>query len=127
MRITAISAVAAAGSVPASAALAADAAGLDWWGESLRLALSLTLVFASAGIGYWLARLRAARHVAPFEAAMEALPQPRQIIDAQGRVLTANAACRRLLGDNPAPLQTVISQQLSIEELKALQDLAQSA
>jgi two-component system, cell cycle sensor histidine kinase and response regulator CckA len=127
MRITAISAIAAAGSIPASAALAAEAAGMDWWGESLRLALSLTLVFASAGIGFWLARLRAARHLAPIEAAMEALPQPRQIVDQQGRVLTANAACRRLLGDKPGPLQTVLSQQLSIEELKSLQDLAQSA
>ena len=47
---------------PPALALAAGAVGLDWWGNSLRLALSLTLVFASAGIGFWLARLRVARH-----------------------------------------------------------------
>src|SRR4051794_23964699 len=127
MRIAAISAVAGAGSLPAGAALAAGAVGLDWWGDSLRLALSLTLVFASAGIGFWLARLRVARHTEALDAALEALPQPRQMVDRQGRVITANAACRQLLGDRPAPLQNVLAQQLSIVELKALQDLAQSA
>jgi two-component system cell cycle sensor histidine kinase/response regulator CckA len=127
MRIRAISAFAAAGFLPASAALAAEAVGPDWWGESLRLALSLTLVFASAGIGFWLARLRGQRHTVLTDAAMEALPQPRQIVDERGRVITANAACRQLLGDNPPPVQRVLSQQLSIHELKSLQDLAQSA
>ena len=86
MRIAAISAVAGAGSLPAGAALAAGAVGLDWWGNSLRLALSLTLVFASAGIGFWLARLRVARHTEALDAALEALPQPRQMVDRQGRV-----------------------------------------
>ena len=49
------------------------------------------------------------------------------MVDRQGRVITANAACRQLLGDRPAPLQNVLAQQLSMVELKALQDLAQSA
>ena len=126
MRLSRIWVSAAAGSMPAGTALAATT-GIAWGGEAMRLVLSMALVFASAGIGFWLARLRKARRFGAMDAAIEALPQPRQIVDGAGRVIAANAACRRLLGDEPPPLQRALAHQLSVEELNALRDLAQRA
>ncbi len=105
----------------------AAAADLGWDADAPRLALSMALVFASAGIGFWLAHLRGARRFALVEAEVEALPHPRQIVDRDGRVVVANAACRRLLGDPPPPLQWALANQLSIQELELLRDLAQHA
>ncbi len=124
MRYVTIGRLAAAGSIPASSAVAAD---LAWIAEAPRLALTILLVFASAGIGYWLAKLRSARRVGAMEAAAEGIPQPRQIVDGAGRVIASNAACRALLGDDRTPLQRILTHQLSPEELEGLRDLARKA
>jgi two-component system, cell cycle sensor histidine kinase and response regulator CckA len=126
MRLCWIWASAIAGSLPAGTALAASP-GFAWGGEAVRLLLSIALVFASAGIGFWLANLRRAKRSGMMDAAMEALPQPRQIVDAAGRVIASNAACRRLLGDDPPPLQRALAHQLSPRELDGLRNLAQRA
>ena len=126
MRHGIIGVLVAAGFMPAGTALAATGAS-SWTGEALRLALSIALVFASAAIGYWLARVRNRPRVGPMEAAVEALPQPRQIVDQSGRVIAANAACRALLGDDLPPLQRVLARQLSAGEFDAFRDLAQKA
>ncbi|HSD34412.1 MAG TPA: PAS domain-containing protein [Alphaproteobacteria bacterium] len=126
MRLSRILVCAVAGLLPAGAALAATA-DAAWGGEAIRLVLSMALVFASAGIGFWLAHLRKAGGVGALDAAVEALPQPRQIVDGSGRVIFANAACRRLLGDDPPPLQRALAHQLSVKELEALRGLAQRA
>ncbi len=126
MRQWTIGMLAAAGLIPPSAALAA-AGDSGWTTEALRLALSMALVFASAGIGYWLARLRGVRRQGLMDAAVEGLPQLRQIVDRAGRVVAANTACRKLLGEQPAPLQRALAHQLSPEELDLLRDLALKA
>ncbi|HXV23762.1 MAG TPA: response regulator [Alphaproteobacteria bacterium] len=126
MRQWMIGMLAAGGLVAPNAALA-TAGGFDWTTETLRLALSMALVFASAGIGFWLARLRGVRRQALMDAAVEGLPQPRQIIDRSGRVVAANAACRKLFGEDPAPLQRLLAHQLSVAELDLLRDLALKA
>jgi two-component system cell cycle sensor histidine kinase/response regulator CckA len=118
--------LAAAGVAPAGTALAATGAS-SWTAEALRFALSVALVFASAGIGFWLARLRLPRRPALMEAAAEALPQPRQIVDRSGRVIAANPACRALLGEDPPPLQRALAHQLSAGELDELRELAVKA
>jgi two-component system cell cycle sensor histidine kinase/response regulator CckA len=118
--------LAGAGVVPAGTAFAAaDGSGL--LAEAMRFSLSIALVFASAAIGYWLARLRSRPAPSPMEAAVESLPQPRQVVDASGRVIAANAACRAVLGEDPPPLQRALGHQLSADELGELRSLAQRA
>ena len=53
------------------------------------------LCIAGAGLALtaWLS-LRAQRRVTMLEAALDAVPQPRQIVDREGRVILANPACR---------------------------------
>jgi two-component system, cell cycle sensor histidine kinase and response regulator CckA len=126
MRQRIIGTLAAAAFSPAGIAWAASDAS-SWATEALRLCLSMALVFASAAIGYWLARLRQARRLDVIGAAIEALPQPRQIVDGEGRVLAANAACRRLLGEQPPSLPRALAHQLSMAELEELSDLARNA
>jgi two-component system cell cycle sensor histidine kinase/response regulator CckA len=125
MRQWTMGVLAGAGVIPAGAALAATDSSVS--AEALRFGLSIALVFASAGIGYWLARLRNKPTAAPMEAAIEALPQPRQIVDGTGRVIAANAACRALLGDELPSIQRALADQLSAAELDSLRALAQTA
>jgi two-component system cell cycle sensor histidine kinase/response regulator CckA len=114
--------------LPSTPALAATG-GVDWALEAARLALALTLVFGSAGIGFWLARLRQMRDDALLRNAFDALPQPRQIVDSLGRVVAANAACRETLDDPGTPIPEQLAARAGGDEetvraLKALADRA---
>jgi two-component system, cell cycle sensor histidine kinase and response regulator CckA len=118
------------GAAALPAATPAAAAGwetVDWQGEALRLAVSLVIVFGSAAIGYSLARARARRRVAMIDAAIEGVPQPRQIVDRKGRVVAANSACRQALGKDGLRISQVLAARLSQGERAALDDLANRA
>ncbi len=124
MQQVAIWALAAADWVSASAPTIAIAV-VEWSSEASRLALSIALVFASAAIGFRLARLGRGSRLGPIEAAVEALPQPRQVVDQEDCVVAANAASRRLFGNEP--LWRALSGRLSIQDSRLLQQLAQRA
>ena len=59
---------------------------------------SLFLVtFAALAVVLWLC-LRALRRASVLQATMNTVPEPRQIVDAQGKVVFANPACERYFG-----------------------------
>lgn len=96
------------GALPASAQVSAPPSGTPL-GTHLWLAL-LCLLGSGLALAIWLC-VRSQRRVTMLEAALNAVPQPRQIVDREGRVILANPACQSEFSSADRTLPDLLGEQ----------------
>ncbi|MDJ0944159.1 MAG: PAS domain-containing protein [Kiloniellales bacterium] len=94
----------AAAQVAGAAAPAGSAEGAYLW------ATLLCLAGAALALAAWLC-VRAQRRVTMLEGALNAVPQPRQIVDRDGRVILANPACQTEFGSAERGLAELLGEE----------------
>jgi len=98
--------------LPATAAetAAAPASGPDWL-------LLLGALITVAAIVAALVSLRRQRHAYAFQCAVfDAVPHPRQVVDADGRPVMSNTAFRKLFGASERPVVDILQEQAAGDE-----------